>query len=360
MSDDLSSPAESRSSRLAAAQARIAELESENGRLRERALALELDRRRISESSMVDQSTGFKNTEALIKYLAEVLGILAQSGGSIAMVLYELDNADAMRNRYGEQRWDEAVRRAGAFLRAMAPVDTMAFKAGDNRFAFLLPDRDESEAAALAAEAVSALELASIFDERIQASVIIEPVELWTANTNDPLETAESILEECDTRMKAARAGGAGAITTTTGRAEIPAELPVVFVVEPDSFNAVVVMDVLTRHGMRCQWYRDGAEAFEQMQTCRPAAVVSELSVPRMNGMALRRAMRESGRIAGLHTVPFILLAERKDDSLIRAAADLDIARYLRKPYFLAELLAVVKDVLNAGQIPAHTGGATR
>jgi len=342
MIDDPASAADSQPSPLATAEAHIAELESENARLRERALALELDRRRISESSMVDQSTGFKNEEALRKYLAEVLGILSQSGGSMALVLYELDNADAMKSRYGEQKWDEATRRAGALLRAMAPVDTMAFKAGDYRFAFLLPDRTESQAAAIAAESVSALELASIFDERIPASVIIEPVELWTANTNDTMETAESLLEECDIRMKAARAGPAGAIHLTEDTADASPEMPVVYVVEPDSFNAVVVMSILTQHGMRCEWFRDGVEALERMQVARPAAVVSELSVPRMNGMALRRAMRESGRILGLQTVPFILLAERKDDSLIRAAADLGIAHYLQKPYFLAELLAVI------------------
>jgi PleD family two-component response regulator len=344
--DDKDSSATTQASLLSAAESRVLELESENARLRERALALELDRRRISESSMVDQSTGFKNEEALRKYLAEVLAILEQSGGTMAMVLYELGNAEAMRNRYGERKWDEATRRAGAFLRAMAPVDTMAFKAGDYRFAFLLPDHTESEAAAIAAASVGALELASIFDERIPASVIIEPVELWTANTNDTMETAEALLEECDSRMKAACADPVGAIHLTTSPAEMALELPVVFVVEPDSFNAVVAMDLLTRHGMRCEWYRDGIEAFEKMRATRPAAVVSELSVPRMNGMALRRAMRESGRIVGLHTVPFILLAERKDDSLIRAAADLDIAHYIRKPYFLAELLAVVMDAV--------------
>lgn len=337
-----------------ASAARIAELESENARLRERALALELDRRRISESSMVDQSTGFKNEEALRKYLSEVLGILSQSGGSMALVLYELDNAEAMKSRYGERSWEEATRRAGAFLRAMAPVDTMAFKAGDDRFAFLLPDRTESQAAAIAAESVSALELASIFDERIPASVIIEPVELWTASTNDTMETAESLLEECDIRMKAARTGPAGAIHLTADASEAAPELPVVFVVEPDSFNAVVVMSLLTQHGMRCEWFRDGAEALERMQSARPAAVVSELSVPRLNGMALRRAMRESGRIMGLQTVPFILLAERKDDNLIRAAADLDIVHYLRKPYFLAELLAVVKKAVDADAVLAR------
>jgi CheY-like chemotaxis protein len=341
--------------RLAEAKARVAELELENGRLRSRALSLELDRRKISETSMIDQASGFRNEKALHAYLAEVLALLAGSGGEMALILYELDDAIAMLARYGDRLWDEGARRAGALLRAMAPAETIAFKAGAYRFAFMIPGMPEPAASDMVAESLGALESMALFEERISARAVVEPIELWTANASDWSETAEALLQECDARMRSSRDARGDKISRAGEARRVSTEPPFVLVVEPDSFNAVVVMDLLSGHGLRCEWFRDGPSALERMKEAPPAVVVSALSMPRMSGLELRRKMQEEGRLRGLHDVHFVLLAERKNDSLIRLAADLGISHYLGKPYFLAELLAIVAELTHTRDAP--TGG---
>ncbi len=96
---------------------------------------------------------------------------------------------------------------------------------------------------------------------------------------------------------------------------------------------------LLTDQGYVVEAVPDGVEALAAARRTRPDIVVSDVVMPRMDGVGLLRALRSD---AALRELPVILLSALADeDSRIggrRAGAD----EYITKPFSSRELLAVV------------------
>ncbi len=85
---------------------------------------------------------------------------------------------------------------------------------------------------------------------------------------------------------------------------------------------------------------RDGIEALEAIRRLRPALVLSDVMMPRLDGFGLLRALRDD---PATNTIPVILLSARAGEESrvegLQAGAD----DYLVKPFTAAELLARVE-----------------
>ena len=85
---------------------------------------------------------------------------------------------------------------------------------------------------------------------------------------------------------------------------------------------------------------RDGIEALEAIRRLRPAMVLSDVMMPRLDGFGLLRALRDD---PATNTIPVILLSARAGEESrvegLQAGAD----DYLVKPFTAAELLARVE-----------------
>lgn len=108
-----------------------------------------------------------------------------------------------------------------------------------------------------------------------------------------------------------------------------------ILLVEDDRDLAASVVEYLESDGYECDHASDGKTALERVQAQAYAAIVLDVNLPRMDGFALCKAMRE----AGIAT-PCLMLTAR--DSLVdkltgfRSGTD----DYLVKPFDMAELSA--------------------
>ena len=84
----------------------------------------------------------------------------------------------------------------------------------------------------------------------------------------------------------------------------------------------------------------DGLQALARLQQERPAVVLSDIEMPRMDGFDLARNIR-GGRGAGRAAIIMITLAHRRK-STADHAAQLGVNHYLGKPYSDEELLSLV------------------
>ncbi|AGL15556.1 response regulator transcription factor [Actinoplanes sp. N902-109] len=100
---------------------------------------------------------------------------------------------------------------------------------------------------------------------------------------------------------------------------------------------------------------RDGREALDAVRTAEPDAVILDVSMPGMDGLAACRELRADGIL-----VPVLMLTAR--DSVGDRVAGLDAGAddYLVKPFALQELLARLRALLrrSALQAPAGPSGA--
>jgi len=82
---------------------------------------------------------------------------------------------------------------------------------------------------------------------------------------------------------------------------------------------------------------KDGVDALEQFIQSQPELVITDLAMPRMDGIELTREIRERSQ------VPIIVLSVRNQDSQKVAALDEGADDYMTKPFSIQELMARVR-----------------
>ena len=88
---------------------------------------------------------------------------------------------------------------------------------------------------------------------------------------------------------------------------------------------------------------RDGLEALEKIPECRPDVLILDVMMPRMDGLALCRKLRDTEETAEL---PIILLSGKAHQEAIQEGLEAGADRYLVKPAGLEELMRSIDEVL--------------
>jgi two-component system KDP operon response regulator KdpE len=81
----------------------------------------------------------------------------------------------------------------------------------------------------------------------------------------------------------------------------------------------------------------NGMDGYRQFEAAKPDLIITDLSMPEMNGIELTEAVR---RVA---TTPIIVLSVRDQDAMKVKALDSGADDYLTKPFSMSELLARVR-----------------
>lgn len=107
-------------------------------------------------------------------------------------------------------------------------------------------------------------------------------------------------------------------------------DLPLVLVVD-DSVSARRTLAALAADGgYRVVTAIDGLEAVEAIEEERPAAVIADLEMPRMNGLELTRHLRTNDET---HGIPVMMITSRSTDKHRQHATEAGVDEYVVKPY---------------------------
>jgi len=117
-------------------------------------------------------------------------------------------------------------------------------------------------------------------------------------------------------------------------------ELPLVLVVDDSITVRRVTQRLLKREGYRVALAADGLQALERLQEERPAVVLSDIEMPRMDGFDLARNIRADAKLRDL---PIIMITSRIAEKHREHARELGVNHYLGKPYSEDELMNLVR-----------------
>lgn len=120
---------------------------------------------------------------------------------------------------------------------------------------------------------------------------------------------------------------------------------PLVLVVDDSLTVRRVTERMLLREGYRVMLAKDGLDALERLAQERPAIVLSDIEMPRMDGFDLVRNLRADPR---LHDLPVIMITSRIAQKHRDYAAELGVEHYLGKPYSEEDLLALIAHCIAA------------
>ncbi len=91
----------------------------------------------------------------------------------------------------------------------------------------------------------------------------------------------------------------------------------------------------------------DGMEALNRLSAQSVDLIISDLNMPKLDGLGLLRAVR---REAALQNTPFMLLTARGEEKPIKEAVALGVDGYLMKPFSVVALKNRMEAVVGPSQ----------
>lgn len=116
-----------------------------------------------------------------------------------------------------------------------------------------------------------------------------------------------------------------------------------ILIVDDERQITRVLRTSLQSSGYEVSVANNGAEAFNLFKAAAPDLVITDLSMPEMDGLELTRAIR------AVSEVPIIVLSVREQEPIKVAALDEGADDYVTKPFSMQELLARVRANLRKG-----------
>ncbi|MDO8450120.1 MAG: Hpt domain-containing protein [Rhodoferax sp.] len=153
-----------------------------------------------------------------------------------------------------------------------------------------------------------------------------------------------SVYGEQARQLKLHAEQGAGASSSgTTPQPSLMASVgqaPLVLVVDDSITVRRVTQRLLKREGFRVALAADGLQALERLQEEKPAVVLTDIEMPRMDGFDLTRNIRGDAKLRDL---PIIMITSRIAEKHREHARELGVDHYLGKPYSEDELIGLVR-----------------
>jgi CheY-like chemotaxis protein len=121
-----------------------------------------------------------------------------------------------------------------------------------------------------------------------------------------------------------------------------PPDTRTLLIAERDQTVRELQQFFLAEAGFAVEFVDDGQAALERAQQTRPALIVTEILLPKIDGLALCRHLREDPLTRDIPIVVFSILAAAARASEAGASA------FLRKPFVESVFLAAVEQLIAA------------
>src|SRR3982074_2566895 len=113
-----------------------------------------------------------------------------------------------------------------------------------------------------------------------------------------------------------------------------------ILVVDDEQEITLVLRSGLAKHGYDVRVAGEGEAALDLFQAWTPDLVITDLSMPNMNGLKLCQRLRE------ISSVPIIVLSVKGEEATKVEALDAGADDYITKPFGMDELLARIRATL--------------
>jgi len=120
-------------------------------------------------------------------------------------------------------------------------------------------------------------------------------------------------------------------------------QAPTILIIENEVSNRILIERVLSTRGYRCLSASNGLEALNMLEHERVSLILTDLSMPVMDGYRTTQLIRER---PGMERVPIVAVTAYAQSDENEAALQIGCNEYLTKPFKPRQLLEVVDRLL--------------
>jgi DNA-binding NtrC family response regulator len=117
-----------------------------------------------------------------------------------------------------------------------------------------------------------------------------------------------------------------------------------VLVVDDEPDITEIISAILERAGIACQTFNDSELALKAIGSGAFTAVLSDISMPKINGIEMMKRVRASG-----NGVPFVFLTAHGEIDYVKDALKLGALDYIQKPFQSKDVVAVISRAMEIG-----------
>ena len=117
-----------------------------------------------------------------------------------------------------------------------------------------------------------------------------------------------------------------------------------ILVVDDNANIREVLLVILSGSGYRCESAKNGLDAMQRVRQSRFDAVVTDLEMPEMDGIALTREIRQQ-----FSSLPVMVMTGHSDEEYRESAFRAGAKEFLSKPFDISDLIKKLH-----GMLPGH------
>jgi len=280
----------------------------------------------LNQSYFKNQLTNDLNKETLPGHMRGVL-------------LFRLDQLDAINRKYSKEIGDETLRDLVYVLeKNKDDSNDLLFKQnGPGIFVYKL-NTTPKKLREFAIKIRNAVDNSKAFIERVTVSVaIVSSPEVESLNSVEQ-QAAEMIIL-LEKRMRQAFKSGHAMIIDSDTKMDMENE-GVVLLIDEDEISRNMLQRIFKRINLEVVFAKDVENAFQIIASTPIDFIISEINLSKMDGFALKRQLNETKEY---RQIPFIMVSHSKTVENIRRGNLLDVDVILEKPIIPEELLGFIK-----------------
>ena len=262
-----------------------------------------------------------------------------------ALFLIDIDKLADIRLHYGTKYRDETMKNLAYLLKREKGKMHRLFKIEDSLFAYFIPETNGNEAQSLAEQIRTMVAQSDIFREKITLSIGLVLFKELGEQVRTPECISEFLHNSAFNRLRIAKISGntvCGASSAEMGESLVKK----VLLVDTDDMNLELMKSAFEKDGIKVYTANDGVAALAITDTEKIDLVISELMLPKMDGLLLKENL---SFYSEREKIPFILISHKKDKPTMERALLVNVTHYFKKPYMFTELIGIAKNRLKGG-----------
>jgi twitching motility two-component system response regulator PilG len=117
-----------------------------------------------------------------------------------------------------------------------------------------------------------------------------------------------------------------------------------ILLVEDSPSIAEMVKDELSEAGYEVFWAQNGFEALRDLEDIMPDLIISDIMMPKVDGLELCAAMQNRMET---RNIPFIIFSSHFDEDTVKRGRAIGAKFFIAKPFKMETLLAAVKKIFS-------------
>ncbi len=308
---------------------------------------LHRERRAAERRAFIDSLTGLANRRYADEHLDHAFAA-AIRGGTLAIVMFDLDHFKRINDELGHAVGDEVIRAMAQILERNTRRMNLAARFGGEEFLVVLMDIDGAAALGYAERIREDLSSLTFPCGRITASAGVATYALGMGSADVLVAAADRALyrakESGRDQALLATVEPSGEIGAGVGQRSFDTEVEAtVLVVDNDPWVLAPLTRLVERMGYRTRSAQGGREALTLFEKAGTAAdvILTDVVMPDMNGLILVDELARRG-----HHLPVIYMSGHVQTQVTWPGLPENVTGFLEKPIEMDELAASIRAAL--------------